>query len=331
MGHPHRPIQGSRAFWPRKRARSPIGHIKAWPQDGSAPKIQGFAGYKAGMTHAHVVDYRPTSTTSGQEVIMPVTVVEVPPLRVAAVRAYAQTPYGLKTKTEVWAEKLDKELAERVNLPKKPTPEAWKEIEAGCDDLRVLVHTLPDKVTGVPTKVPELMEYRIGGGDMKSRIEYARKVMGKELDVSECLKEGDMVDAVAITTGYGFQGRIKRFGAKLLSHKNSKRRRNIGTQGPWHPNFITSTIPQQGQMGYHQRTEYNKRVLKLGENGQEITPRGGFPQYGIVRNKYLLLHGSLPGPVKRLVRFRDAVRYTAGVRFEKAQISYISTQSKQGA
>lgn len=331
MGHPHRPIQGSRAFWPRKRARSPIGHIKAWPQDGSAPKIQGFAGYKAGMTHAHVVDYRPTSTTSGQEVIMPVTVVEVPPLRVAAVRAYAQTPYGLKTKTEVWAEKLDKELAGRVNLPKKPTPEAWKEIEAGCDDLRVLVHTLPDKVTGVPTKVPELMEYRIGGGDMKSRIEYARKVMGKELDVSECLKEGDMVDAVAITTGYGFQGRIKRFGAKLLSHKNSKRRRNIGTQGPWHPNFITSTIPQQGQMGYHQRTEYNKRVLKLGENGQEITPRGGFPQYGIVRNKYLLLHGSLPGPVKRLVRFRDAVRYTAGVRFEKAQISYISTQSKQGA
>lgn len=331
MGHPHRPIQGSRAFWPRKRARSPVGHIKAWPQDGSAPKIQGFAGYKAGMTHAHVVDYRPTSTTSGQEVIMPVTVVEVPPLRVAAVRAYAQTPYGLKTKTEVWAEKLDKELAERVNLPKKPTPEAWKEIEGGCDDLRVLVHTIPDKVTGVPTKVPELMEYRIGGGDMKSRIEYARKVMGKEVDVSECLKEGDMVDAVAVTTGYGFQGRIKRFGAKLLSHKNSKRRRNIGTQGPWHPNFITSTIPQQGQMGNHQRTEYNKRVLKLGENGQEITPRGGFPHYGIVRNKYLLLHGSLPGPVKRLIRFRDAVRYSAGVQFEKAQISYISTQSKQGA
>lgn len=331
MGHPHRPIQGSRAFWPRKRARSPVGHIKAWPQDGSAPKIQGFAGYKAGMTHAHVVDYRPTSTTSGQEVIMPVTVVEVPPLRVAAVRAYAQTAYGLKTKTEVWAEKLDKELAQRVNLPKKPSPEGWKDIEAGCDDLRVLVHTIPDKVTGVPTKVPELMEYRIGGGDMKSRIEYARKVMGKEVDVSECLKEGDMVDAVAVTTGYGFQGRIKRFGAKLLSHKNSKRRRNIGTQGPWHPNFITSTIPQQGQMGNHQRTEYNKRVLKLGENGQEITPRGGFPHYGIVRNKYLLLHGSLPGPVKRLIRFRDAVRYSAGVQFEKAQISYISTQSKQGA
>lgn len=331
MGHNHRPIQGSRAFWPRKRARRSIGQIKSWPEGGGAPKVQGFVGYKAGMTHAHIVDYRPTSTTSGQEVIMPVTVVEVPPLRVVAVRGYVQTPYGLRTKGEVWAEKLDKSLAERVNLPKKPSAEGWKGIEASCDDLRVLVHTLPDKVTGVDGKVPELMEYRVGGGDIQARLEYARKVLGKELDVNECLKEGDMVDAIAVTTGYGFQGRIKRFGAKLLSHKNSKRRRNIGTQGPWHPSFVTSTIPQQGQMGYHQRTEYNKRVLKVGENGQEITPRGGFPHYGIVRNKYLLLHGSLPGPTKRLIRFRDAVRYEAGVTFEKAQISYVSTQSKQGA
>jgi large subunit ribosomal protein L3 len=331
MGHNNRPIQGSRAFWPRKRAERNIGHINTWPAGGNTPKIQGFAGYKAGMTHAHIVDYRPTSTTSGQEVVMPVTVVEVPPIRVAAVRAYTQTPYGLKTKTEVWAEKLDKDLAMRVNLPKKASTEGWKEIEGGCDDVRVLVHTIPDKVTGVDGKIPELMEYRIGGGDMKARIEFAKKLLGKDVDVGECLKEGDMVDAIAITTGYGFQGRIKRYGAKLLSHKNSKRRRNIGTQGPWHPNFVMSTIPQTGQHGFQQRTEYNKRVLKLGENGQEITPRGGFPHYGIVRNKYILLHGSLPGPAKRLIRFRDAVRYTAGVALEKAQISYVSTQSKQGA
>ncbi|HEX9815594.1 MAG TPA: 50S ribosomal protein L3, partial [Candidatus Thermoplasmatota archaeon] len=145
------------------------------------------------------------------------------------------------------------------------------------------------------------------------------------------LKEGDMVDAIAVTQGYGFQGRVKRMGVKLLSHKNSKRRRNIGTQGAWHPNWVTSTIPQTGQHGYQQRTEYNKRVLKVGENGQEITPRGGFPHYGIVRNKYVLFHGSLPGPAKRLIRFRDAIRYTTGVAIEKPQISYVSTQSKQGA
>lgn len=331
MGHAHRPRRGSHAFWHRVRAQKETPRITSWAADGKEPKIQGFAGYKAGMTHAHIVDYRPSSTTSGQEVMMPVTVLEVPPMRVAAVRAYINTSYGLKTKTEVWADKLDKALDGRVNLPNKPSTEAWKEIDQTCDDLRVLIHTLPDRLTGIPKKIPDIMEYRIGGGTMQQRVEYAKKVLGKEVDIAETIKEGDMVDAIAVTTGYGFEGRIQRFGTKLLSHKNSKRRRNIGTQGPWHPNFIMSTVPNQGQRGYHQRTEFNKRVLKIGENGSEVSPQGGFLNYGIVRNKYVLLHGSLPGPSKRLVRLRDAVRYTRGVALEKAQISYVSTTSKQGA
>ncbi len=83
-------------------------------------------------------------------------------------------------------------------------------------------------------------------------------------------------------------------------------------------------------MGYHQRTEYNKRVLKIGEKGEEITPNGGFVRYGDVRNEYVVLHGSIPGPTKRLVRFRDAVRFH-GVKVEKPEITYISTESNQGA
>ena len=158
----------------------------------------------------------------------------------------------------------------------------------------------------------------------------AKKILGKDVDIAEALKEGDMVDAIAVTKGFGFQGRIQRHGAKLLSHKNSKRRRNIGTQGPWHPNFIMSQVPGTGQTGFHQRTEFNKRVLKIGENGTEITPAGGFLHYGPVRNKYILIHGSLPGPAKRLIRLRDAIRYTRGIQVEKPQINYVSTTSKQG-
>ncbi|MCK4902826.1 MAG: 50S ribosomal protein L3, partial [Thermoplasmatales archaeon] len=90
------------------------------------------------------------------------------------------------------------------------------------------------------------------------------------------------------------------------------------------------TVPQAGQMGYHQRTEYNKRVLKVGENGEEITPAGGFLHYGIIKNSYILLHGSIPGPTKRLISLRDAVRYQRGVKVEQPEISYISTTSKQG-
>jgi large subunit ribosomal protein L3 len=104
-----------------------------------------------------------------------------------------------------------------------------------------------------------------------------------------------------------------------------------GTLGPWHPNYVMSEVPQAGQMGYHQRTEYNKRILKIGENGEEITPNGGFIKYGIIRNKYVLVHGSIPGPVKRLIRLRDPIR-RRGVKVERApEITYISTESKQGA
>ncbi|MFW6305222.1 MAG: 50S ribosomal protein L3, partial [Candidatus Saliniplasma sp.] len=84
-----------------------------------------------------------------------------------------------------------------------------------------------------------------------------------------------------------------------------------------------------GQMGYHQRTELNKRVLKTGEDGSEITPSGGFLKYGEVKNSYVLLHGTVPGPAKRLVLMRDQVRKT-GVKVEEPNLTYISTESKQG-
>ena len=87
-----------------------------------------------------------------------------------------------------------------------------------------------------------------------------------------------------------------------------------------------------GQMGYHQRTEYNKKILKIGEaeKADEINPDGGFVKYGIVKNNYLLLKGSLPGPSKRLVMLRKAMR-PHGKHDDAPQISYISTASKQGA
>ena len=324
----HRPRRGSLAYSPRKRARSEVPHIKSWPEGGDKPKVQGFAGYKAGMTHVFVVDYRPTSTTSGKEVMVPVTVVETPPMKVCAVRAYKETPYGLQTLTEIWTDNLDKELERRIPMPKKFNQD-WDKFN-GCADVRILAYTQPRLVPSIPKKKPEIMEIRIGGGTIEERIEYAKSLLGKELNVKDVIKEGDMIDVVAVTKGKGFQGHVKRWGVKLLSHKNSKHRRMIGTAGSWHPSFIQPTVPQAGQMGYHQRTEFNKRILKIGDNGEEITPAGGFPHYGIVRNQYVIIHGSIPGPVKRLVRFRDAIRYLKGVKVEKPEITYISTTSKQG-
>ena len=115
----HHPRRGSMGFSPRKRAKAETPHIKSWPVGNDKQKIQGFLGYKAGMTHAFVVDYRPTSTTSGREVIMPVSVVETPPIKVAAVRAYKKTYNGLQTIGEKWAIKLDSELSKGYRYQKR--------------------------------------------------------------------------------------------------------------------------------------------------------------------------------------------------------------------
>jgi large subunit ribosomal protein L3 len=329
MSTPNRPKRGSHGFSPRKRARAQSPHIKSWPTGGEKPKIQGFLGYKAGMTHAFITDYRPTSTTSGREVRMPVSVVETPPIKIAAIRAYQTSAYGLHTAGEVWAEKLDPELEKCVSLTKNTKKINW-DFTKDADDIRAVVYTQPKLVTGIPKKKPEIRELRIGGGTIEDRIKYAQDILGKEIKIKDILREGDMLDILAITKGKGFQGVVKRFGVKLLPHKNSKHRRMIGTAGSWHPNWIQATVPQAGQTGYHQRTEYNKRVLKIGDKGEEITPSGGFPNYGVIKNSYVLIHGSIPGPAKRLISMRDAIRYRRGVTVEKPEISYISTTSKQG-
>src|SRR5437899_2049825 len=114
--------------------------------------------------------------------------------------------------------------------------EAWtKGNPAQVDEVRVITYTQPSLVTGVPKKKPDLMENRVGGGSIADRIKYARGLLGKEIPVTEFCREGSMVDVAAITKGKGWQGHHTRWGTRLLSHKNSKHRRNIGTLGNFQP------------------------------------------------------------------------------------------------
>lgn len=321
------------AFSPRKRAQRQFPRLDAWPEISEGPRVQGFAGYKAGMTHAFLVDYRPTSNTSGQEVQIPVTVLEVPPMRVAAVRFYENTRYGLRTVGEVWSDDVDESLSRLLPIPKNyDSSKAWEKFNGtDIEDVRLLAYTQPTLVKGVPKKMPEMMELRIGGGTIAARIDYAKSLLGKDVKITDFIKEGLMIDIAAVTKGKGFQGATKRWGVKLLSHKNSKHRRMIGTLGPKRPGYVRPTVPQAGQVGYHQRTEFNKRVLKIGDNGSDVTPKGGFLHYGEVTNPYVLIHGSVPGPTKRLIRLRDPIRRGGVELKETPDLTYVSTESKQGA
>ena len=90
------------------------------------------------------------------------------------------------------------------------------------------------------------------------------------------------------------------------------------------------SVPRAGQMGFHQRTEYNKRILKIGTDGKEITPRGGFMRYGVIRGSYMLLEGSISGPEKRPIRIRYPARPPKQIPEEPPQITQISLASPQG-
>ena len=65
------------------------------------------------------------------------------------------------------------------------------------------------------------------------------------------------------------------------------------------------SVPRAGQMGFHQRTEYNKLVIKVGNNGSEVTPKGGFIRYGQINSDYIMLKGSVPGTTNRLIMIKS--------------------------
>ena len=313
----HRPRRGSMAFYPRKRASDIVATFRTWPDPKlGRPMLLGFAAYKAGMAHAVIIDDRPTSPFYGKEIVKAVTILDAPPLKVLAFRAYTYDPWknALLTLGEVWCSEIPKDVYRVVpTLPEKiDTNKMFEKIKEKLDlitQVRAIVATQP-RLSGIGKKTPEIFEIPIGGvDDIPTIINYAMSILGKDINVTDVFKPGMYVDVTAVTKGKGFQGVVKRFGVVIRPrwHKHRKGCRKGGSVGPQAPGPMF-TIPRAGQMGFHKRTEYNKRILKIGLNGEEITPKSGFKHYGVIKGPYIVLEGSVPGPVKRLVTMRFPVR-----------------------
>ena len=316
------PRAGSMQFWPRVRSRYNYPRIRTWPLVKET-KLLGFAGYKAGMTHLMINDNRQHSLTKGTDIFCPVTIIECPPIKTASIRFYKNTQNGPKIISEIFSENLDKELYRKIITQKKKGKEP-----AEFDFVRVVCYTQP-KLTNIGKKKPELFEVAVGG-TKEQQISYAKDKLGKEISVGEVFKEGQQLDAHSLTKGKGFQGPLKRFGITLRHHKSEKSRRNPGSLGAWRAQgHIMWRTAHAGKTGRNLRTEYNKWVLKIGIKPEEINVNGGYINYGVIKNQYLLIKGSLAGPHKRLVRFTDALRPGKNTP-EVPQITYISTESKQG-
>jgi len=310
-----RPRRGSMAYWPRKRAKRIYPNVKTWQVSKTATPL-GFAGYKVGMTHVALVETNTNAKTKGQLISKPVTVVECPPLFVMGIRAYQDS-----LSCDVYHDKPSKNLSRKIKLPKEPKMDLSKFDGKKFDNVKLVCHTQP-----VFKKKPEVFEMALGGKP-EEQLEFAKSILGKEIKIADIFKEGDYIDVVGVTIGKGFQGAVKRFGIRIQGRKNEQAHRKPGCHGQNEPGKIRPETPQPGQMGFHTRTEFNKRIIKIA-SGTDINPKGGFVNYGNVKNDYILIQGSIPGPKKRLIRMRGAVR------FHKTKypvdIKYISVESKQG-
>lgn len=329
MPKAHNPRHGSMQVWPRKRANRPYPNIGSWKvnADFKETNLLGFAGYKAGMTHVMIVDNRAKSPSKGQEIAVPVTVIECPPIKIASARFYKDTLKGFQLVKELRF-KAEKELKRRLPTIKNSKEAELENIKPEeYADIRINVYTQP-KLVGFKKK-PELFEMGLSGS-VADKLAYIKNNVSKEIKASQIFKAGQIIDTIAVTKGKGFQGPVKRFGVAIRRHKSEKTKRGPGSLGGWisHAHFMYR-VAHAGQMGYHNRTEYNKWILKISDKTEEVNPKGGFLHYGNVKNEYLLVKGSVQGPAKRLIRFNFPKRPNHLIPKDAPSVTYTSLESKQ--
>ena len=71
------------------------------------------------------------------------------------------------------------------------------------------------------------------------------------------------------------------------------------------------TVPRAGQRGFHQRVEYDKRIMVMSnteKNEFVINPTGGFKHFGNVNGDFIIVKGSVPGTYRRLIKLRKQIR-----------------------
>jgi large subunit ribosomal protein L3 len=336
MGHrkTHAPKHGSLAYLPRHRAKRQVPRIRYWPKiSADSPRLLGFSGWKAGMTYVFTIEDRKRSPNFGKEVMRASTILETPPMIVCGIRVYTGTPYGFQHLTEAWMKEPTEDLARALVLPESFKTEEMlqkiTEVLPEVSKVRVIVATQPRQVS-ISKKKPDITEIEVGGGSIEQQFEYAKTLLGKTVTAEEVFKDGQYIDVAAVTTGKGFQGPVKRWGVTILQAKGRKTKRGIATLGPWNPHHLMYSVPRAGQMGYHQRIEFNKRILKIGKDGKEVTVKGGFIRYGILKGPYMLIEGSIPGPEKRAIRLRVPARPPREIAEAPPQVTYVSLESPQG-
>lgn len=315
------------------------------------------------MTHVVRDLDRPGSKMNKKEVVEAVTIIECPAMVICGVIGYVETPRGARSVTSVFAEHLADDVKRRfyknwrrckkqayTKYATKYATEGGAAIQAGLEKLkkyatsiRVLAHTQVRK-TSIGQKRAHLIEIQLNGGSIAQKVDWAYAHFEKEITASSVFEQNENIDVIGVTKGHGFEGVTARWGTKRLPRKTHKGLRKVACIGSWHPANVRFTCPRAGQDGFHHRTEMNKKIYRLG-NGKDaksastefdlttkaITPLGGFPHYGVIKNDFIMIKGCCVGTTKRALTLRKSIfAHTSRAALEKVNLKFIDTSSKSG-
>lgn len=306
MPKKHKPRFGSLQFWPRKRAEKVLPSVNWKPLEKKEreekegreekSKLLGFIGYKTGMLSAIVKDLTPDSLTRNKKIVLPVTAIECPAMKVLATRFYKND----NTSIDILASGLEKYLRRKIRTPKKEQKIKIDDIANKLNEysnIRLIVYTLVNR-TGIK-KTPDIAEIGLQG-TLQEKFDAAKSLLGKEIKIEDAFAKGQLIDIHGVTKGKGFAGPVKRMGISLKQHKTEKGVRRPGSLGPWTPKRVSFKAPMAGQLGFFTRTIYNNKILDINKiSEKDINPASGFTRYGRIKTDYAIIKGSVQGALKR--------------------------------
>lgn len=362
------PRKGHLGFLPRKRTTHHRGKIRSFPRDDAskAPHFTAFGGFKAGMTHVLRDVDRAKAKLDKKEKVEAVTIIETPPLKVVGLVGYIETPRGLRALATVWANHLDQGTLRRfyknwVNSKRKAFSRYQSEsakdakrvetqlnrIKKYCTVVRAIVHTQHNLLKNLRQKKNNIFEIQINGGSIADKVAFTHGFFEKEVRIDNVFGQNEILDVLGVTKGKGFTGVIQRWGVRHLQKKSHRGYRKVGCIGAWHPARVAWSVARAGQSGYFHRTELNKKIYRIGkgERGgaknnattdaditeKNITPLGGFPHYGVVKDDFIIIKGCCVGPKKRFLLLRKSLLTTTSRELlEPINLKFIDTSSKLG-
>src|SRR5574338_366880 len=266
MGHRKhsQPRRGSLAYLPRGRAKSMEPRIRTWTDVASEQqKLLGYAGFKVGCIQVVSIDDRERTPNHGKQLVSLGTVVATPPISVIGIRGYYEDIDGAHALFDVYSSDMPKEVARLFTIkPKEGTLEKAEKLLNRTSELFAVVAVLPNNER-ISKKKPYVFEVAVKGGDLKKQFDFLKGLFGKQVKIEEVFELGSSVDVASITKGKGWEGPITRWGVKKKQHKSRKSVRALGTLGPISPATIMYTVPRAGQRGFHQRIQYNNRIMMM--------------------------------------------------------------------